>query len=144
MAEGKTTLTSFSEVQADRRRSHRVHIAMPVLVRGKKGEQGQPFEEQTHTISVNAHGCMVRMSTPVTRTQEITIINPKTAEELPCTVTSIGQRDGGRQEVGVEFAEASPVFWRIAFPPEDWDPSERKRPSTAHARPTAAAHMAKR
>jgi PilZ domain len=144
MAEGKTTLTSFSEVQADRRRSHRVHIAMPVLVRGKKGGQGQAFEEQTHTISVNAHGCMVRMSTPVARTQEITIINTKTAEELPCTVTSIGQRDGGRQEVGVEFAEASPVFWRIAFPPEDWDPSERKRPSTGHTRPSAAAQMAKR
>ncbi len=143
MAEGKTTLANLSEVQADRRRSHRVHIAMPVLVRGKKGGQGQPFEEQTHTISVNAHGCMVRMLTPVARTQEITIINTKTAEELPCTVTSIGQRDGGRQEVGVEFAEASPVFWRIAFPPEDWDPSERKRPSTSHTRP-AAAQMAKR
>jgi hypothetical protein len=144
MAEGKTTLTSYSEIQAERRRSHRVHIAMPVLVRGKKGGQGQPFEEHTHTISVNAHGCMVRMTTPVQRTQEITIINTKTAEELPCMVTSIGQRDGGRQEVGVEFAEASPVFWRIAFPPEDWDPSERKRPSTSRSATTAAAHMARR
>ncbi len=133
MAEGKSTLVSAIDNQAERRRSHRVHIAMPVLVRGKKS--GQSFEEQTHTISVNAHGCMVRLSTPLTRTQEIFIINTKTAEELPCTVTSIGQRDGGRQEVGVEFAEASPVFWRIAFPPEDWDPSERKRPS--HPRPSA-------
>jgi hypothetical protein len=139
MAEGKSTLASIGESQAERRRSHRVHIVMPVLIRGKKS--GQPFEEQTHTISVNAHGCMVRLSTPVTRAQEISIINPKTAEELPCTVTFIGQRDGGRLEVGVEFAESSPVFWRIAFPPEDWDPSERKRPS--HSRP-GALQMAKR
>lgn len=140
MAEGKSALASINESQAERRRSHRVHIAMPVLVRGKKA--GQSFEEKTHTISVNAHGCMVRLSTPVTRAQEIYIINTKTAEELPCTVSFIGQRDGGRLEVGVEFAEPSPVFWRIAFPPEDWDPSERKRPSHSHTRP--AAQMAKR
>jgi hypothetical protein len=118
-----------------------VHIAMPVLVRGKKA--GQNFEEKTHTISVNAHGCMVKLSTPVTRAQEISIVNTKTAEELPCTVSFIGQRDGGRIEIGVEFAEPSPVFWRIAFPPEDWDPSERKRPSNSNVRP-AAAQMAKR
>ncbi len=141
MAEGKSALASLGESQAERRRSHRVHIAMPVLVRGKKA--GQNFEEKTHTISVNAHGCMVKLSTPVTRAQEISIVNTKTAEELPCTVSFIGQRDGGRIEIGVEFAEPSPVFWRIAFPPEDWDPSERKRPSTPSARP-AAAQMAKR
>lgn len=114
-----------SEIAADRRRSHRVNIAMPVLVRGKKGTQ--PFEEAAQTISVSAHGCMVKMATPVARGQEIAIVNIKTAEELPSTVTFMGQKEGGKTEVGVEFAEASPLFWRIAFPPEDWDPSERKR-----------------
>ena len=113
------------ENAADRRRSHRVNITMPVLVRGKKGTQ--PFEEEAGTISVSAHGCMVRMATPVARGQEVSIVNTKTAEELPCTVTFLGQRDNGKTEVGVEFTEASPLFWRIAFPPEDWDPSERKR-----------------
>ncbi len=141
MAEGRSTLATMSESQAERRRSHRVHIAMPVLVRSKK--VGQTFEEKTHTISVNAHGCMVRLSTPVARSQEISIINTKTAEELPCTVSYIGQRDGGRIEVGVEFAEPSPVFWRIAFPPEDWDPSERKRPGHSAPRP-APTQTAKR
>ncbi len=133
MAEGRSSLATLNENQAERRRSHRVQIAMPVLIRGKKA--GQPFEEKTHTTSVNAHGCMVRLSTSVTRSQEVSIVNPKTAEELPCTVSYIGQRDGGRIEVGVEFTEPSPVFWRIAFPPEDWDPSERKRPGNSGARP---------
>jgi hypothetical protein len=114
-----------AESNSDRRRSHRVNIAMPVLVRGKKGTQN--FEEEALTISVSAHGCMVRVANPVARGQEIAIVNTKTAEELPCTVTFLGQKDGGKTEVGVEFAEASPLFWRIAFPPEDWDPSERKR-----------------
>ena len=114
------------DIPAERRRSQRVNIAMPVLVRGKRG--GQPFEEQALTISVNAHGCMVRVATPLTRLQEVAIVNVKTAEELPCKVTFLGQKEGGKTEVGVEFSEPSPVFWRIAFPPEDWDPSERKRP----------------
>ena len=114
------------DMPAERRRSQRVNIAMPVLVRGKRG--GQPFEEQALTISVNAHGCMVRVATPLTRLQEVAIVNIKTAEELPCKVTFLGQKEGGKTEVGFEFSEASPVFWRIAFPPEDWDPSERKRP----------------
>ena len=120
-----------SEIAAERRRSHRVNIAMPVLVRGKRGTQ--PFEEEAQTISVSAHGCMMRMATPVARAQEIAIVNTKTAEELPCTVTFHGQKEGGKTEVGVEFAEPSPLFWRIAFPPEDWDPSERKRPGGPRA-----------
>jgi len=121
----------------DRRRSHRVNIAMPVIVRGKKA--GQPFEEQAYTISVNAHGCMFRMATPVSRMQEVSIVNHKTAEELPCKVTFLGQKEGGKTEVGVEFVEPSPLFWRIAFPPEDWDPAERKRAGNAARSPVPPA-----
>jgi PilZ domain len=111
----------------ERRRTHRIQIVMPVIVRGKSGNH--PFQEETHTVSVNANGCMVRLEARVTRLQPVSIINPKTAEELPCRVTFLGQRHGTRTEVGLEFTEASPLFWRIAFPPEDWDPAERKRPS---------------
>jgi hypothetical protein len=123
-----------AESATDRRRSHRVNIAMPVLIRGKRGTQ--PFEESVQTISVNAHGCMMRVATPIARSQEVSIVNTKTAEELPCTVTFIGQRESGKTEVGVEFAEPSPLFWRIAFPPEDWDPSERKRSGSARPQAT--------
>lgn len=125
MSELKPPLSSADS--GDRRRTHRIQITMPVIVRGSSG--GRAFEEETHTVSVNANGCMVRLGAHVTRTQHISIVNPKTAEELPCKVTYIGQRDGTKTEVGLEFSEASPLFWRIAFPPEDWDPSERKRPS---------------
>jgi|SRR5579863_4627150 PilZ domain-containing protein len=114
------------EGAGEKRRSHRVNISMPVLVRGKTGTT--PFEEKALTVSVSAHGCLIRFATPVARGQEIAIVNAKTAEELPCTVTFLGQKESGKTEVGVEFAEPSPLFWRIAFPPENWDPSERKRP----------------
>jgi hypothetical protein len=129
MAEMKTPAQGATVDSSERRRSHRVNITMPLLVRGGKGTKA--FEEQTQTVSVSAHGCMLRMATPVARGQEVAIVNTKTAEELPCTIIFLGQKESGKTEVGVEFSEPSPLFWRIAFPPEDWDPSERKRP-TAH------------
>ena len=123
----------MADTKAPMPAEHRVNIAMPVLVRGTRG--AQRFEEESQTVSVNAHGCNLRMATPVARGQEIALVNKKTAEELPSTVTFIGQKDAGKMEVGVEFTEPSPLFWRIAFPPEDWDPSERKR--AGGARPAA-------
>jgi hypothetical protein len=132
----KPAAGTTTESGPERRRSHRVNITMPVLVRGSQGAKN--FEEDTRTISVSAHGCLMRMATPVERGAEVSIINPRTAEELPCTITFVGQKEAGKTEIGVEFAEASPLFWRIAFPPENWDPSERKRPSlTPPARPAA-------
>lgn len=134
MADTKSFVQNVAtEGGAERRRTQRVQIAMPVVVRAKDGKT--PFEETTHTVSVNANGCLVRVAGTLVRGQKISLINPKTTEELPCTVMFLGKKDGGKTEVGVEFAEASPLFWRISFPPEDWDPSERKRPGAG--RPAA-------
>ena len=121
------------------RRTQRVHILMAVLVRGTSA--GKPFQEETKTTTVNAHGCLISLGTPVTRGQKVSIVNPKTAEEVECKVAFISETKGSKTEVGLEFTEASPLFWRIGFPPEDWvDSMERKRPgaSATPARPTAA------
>jgi hypothetical protein len=134
MSDAKPMTQGAATESSDRRRSHRVYISMPVLVRGKHA--GQAFEEETQTISVSAHGGLLRVAAKLARGQAVSIVNAKTAEELPCTVTSLGQKENGKTEVGVEFTEASPLFWRIAFPPEDWDPSERKRPGSTHHRPS--------
>jgi hypothetical protein len=108
------------------RRTQRVQISMPVMVRGHK------FQENTSTVAVNAHGCLVLLKAIVQKDQEIFLINPKTAEELPGRVVSLGKPEEGKTPVAVEFAEASPLFWRINFPPEDWFTSaERKRPGAS-------------
>jgi len=127
-----SSFPTAAENNAERRRSHRVYITMPVIIRGKNGQQ--TFSEETRTASVNAHGCMVRLAEKVVKGQEVAIVNPKTVEELPCTVTFVGQKESGKTEVGLEFIEPSPHFWRITFPSDDWDPSERKRPSSASPR----------
>ena len=118
------------EDSPERRRSHRVQIAIPILVRGKSGDQA--FEEETQTVSVSAHGCKMRIRMEVWRGQEVAIVNPATAEDIACIVTFVGLKEAGKMEIGVEFVEPSPRFWRISFPPEDWDPTERKREGSAH------------
>lgn len=110
---------------APARRTQRVQISMPVLVRG------QNFHENTSTVAVNAHGCLVLLKAKVGRDDQLSLVNPKTAEELPAKVVSLGKPEDGKIPVGIEFGEPSPLFWRINFPPDDWFTSaERKRPGT--------------
>lgn len=107
------------------RRTQRVQIAMPVLVRGAS------FQETTNTIAVNAHGCLLLLKAKVARDDQLSLVNLKTAEELPAKVVSLGKAEDGKIPVGVEFGEPSPLFWRINFPPDDWFTSaERKRPGS--------------
>ncbi len=116
-AEGKTYV--------EPRRTQRVRIGMSVVVQGTDGNQ--QFEEKTKTITVNANGCLVLLGTKVKRGQALKIINPQTQEALTCAVCFLGESRDGKSEVAFEFSEPSPKFWRIAFPPNDWDPAERKR-----------------
>ncbi len=99
-----------------------MQIALPVLVRGTD------FREKTSTVSVSAHGCLVRLAAKVAQGDEVWLIHPKTAEEIPSRVVSLGKQGGEKIPDGIEFSEPSPLFWRINFPPDDWQTSmERKR-----------------
>lgn len=105
------------------RRTRRVHIVLPLLVRGTD------FHEKTTTVAVSAHGCLVMLAARVAHGDQVWLIHPKTAEEMPGRVVSMGKPEGAKTPVGIEFSEPSPIFWRINFPPSDWLTSvERKRP----------------
>ena len=60
--------------------------------------------------------------------QALLLVNSKSGEEMACTVVTVGDAVDGKSQVGIGFGQASPRFWGLMFPPEDWDPSERKRP----------------
>ena len=122
------------EAKRDTRRSKRVYIAMPVLVKFLR--DGQPYEEQTITVAVNAQGCLLRLSVAMERGQKLTIQNVKSTQEIECRVAYVGQSDAGKTQAGVEFMHQAEYFWHIAFPPDDWDPADRKRPVVE--RPKAA------
>jgi len=119
-----------SEAKRDTRRSKRVYISMPVLVKLQRG--AELYEERTTTEAVNAQGCSLRLSVAVERGQKVTIVNVKSAQEVECCVVFVGQPDSGKTKAGVEFTRAAEYFWHIAFPPDDWNTTDRRRPIIDH------------
>lgn len=121
-----------ADPKRDARRSKRVYIAMPVTVKGQQG--AETFEEKASTESVNAHGCMIRLTRVVNRDQKLTLTNLKSEETVECRVAYIGQSEGGKIQAGIEFNRPAGYFWHIAFPPDDWNATGRKKP-TLETRP---------
>src|SRR5229473_812339 len=110
-----------SWLAANRRRSQRVLMTIPVRVSGKS-DAGLPFEEETHTRAISAHGALLLMSTQVYRGQRLTLSNVLTKAALECVVAHIDRHHREHPQVGVEFALPNPMFWHVAFPPKDWTP----------------------
>jgi hypothetical protein len=104
-----------------RRRSQRVLMQVAVKIRGKDAE-GKNFEEETATLAINAHGALVLLQARITSGSSIHLQHKVTQEEQECHVAFLGPVRSGKAEVGLEFSEARPGFWRVAFPPEDWSP----------------------
>ena len=102
-----------------RRRSQRVLMQVPVRVRGTDS-QGNPFEEETETLAINAHGALTLVNARVTSGSKILLQHRRTEEEQECHVAFLGPVRAGKAEIGLEFSEPRPTFWRVAFPPEDW------------------------
>ena len=104
---------------ANQRRSQRVILAVPLRVSGNR-LSGAPFVEHAKTLIVNAHGALLQLQEPLREGQTLSIMNVTTGEEITCKVVDLSQGANGVSEVGVEFAEPSPRFWRVSFPPADW------------------------
>jgi hypothetical protein len=102
-----------------RRRSMRVLLSVPILVSGKTTDN-KDFEELTRTLVVNAHGALIALGAKVAAGQAINVANPATQFSMECRVVYLGNSQGGKIQMGVEFVKPSPRFWQIDFPPDDW------------------------
>jgi len=110
-----------SWLAANRRRSQRVLMKLPVRVAGQIGA-AESFEEDTHTLAISAHGAMLVVEAPVYRGQHFTLLNIQTKASLECIVVHVDRFPGQPVQVGAEFLLPNPTFWRVAFPPKDWSP----------------------
>jgi hypothetical protein len=121
---------------ANQRRSQRILLSIPLRVSGKR-VNGTAFVEHTKTLIVSAHGALLQLEEPVLQGQSLNLRNVVTGEEVACQVVDLNPGSSGLAEIGVEFAQPNPRFWRVSFPPTDWSPRspEAKRfassPSTA-------------
>jgi len=94
-------------------------MSVPVVVYRAPGE-GRQFYESTQTLVVNAHGALISLTDMVVPRQKLRMQNPSSGENLECRVVSVKRSQIGPPQVAVEFARATPGFWRMAFPPADW------------------------
>src|SRR4030088_880073 len=117
LAESRET----SWLAANRRRSQRVLMTMPVRISGQTGV-GLRFEEETQTRAISAHGALILVSTQVYRGQRLTLSNVQAKAALECVVAHIDRHRSDHPQVGVEFMLPNPMFWHVAFPPKDWTP----------------------
>jgi hypothetical protein len=107
--------------RSPKRRSQRVLMSLAVRVHGYDAAGGR-IDEETQTLAINAHGALVLMKSRVTSGGQLFLMNKRTEEEQECHVVFLGPVRGGKAEIGLEFTEARPGFWRVTFPPEDWTP----------------------
>ena len=101
------------------RRSDRVLLDIPLVIRGHSG--GRAFQEETFTVTVSAHGALLMLETEVSLGQKLVVMNPKSSEEREVRVAYKGAVHAGLAQVAVEFASPSPEFWQMESPPENWN-----------------------
>jgi hypothetical protein len=106
-----------------------------VRIRGLDAE-GKEFTEETDTLAINAHGALILLSARVTSGGILRMMHQRTNEEQECHVVFLGPVRNGKAEVGLEFSDSRPAFWRVAFPPEDWSPRHPEARTATHTRVT--------
>jgi hypothetical protein len=109
-----------------KRRSQRVVIDVPVTVFGQSSS-GKIFTENTKTVTVNAHGALVTLNVDIDPQKSALLLHAKTGTQVQCRVAYRKETKKGCFDVGLEFASPNPKLWGITFPPEDWNPADRKK-----------------
>jgi hypothetical protein len=102
------------------RRSKRVPAQLPVLVQGESADRSS-FEDPTRAIILSAHGCLLTLSAAVRLGQKVVLRNVSNHHWQDCRVVYVGDKQGGRTEVGLRFKSPSPNFWGLDNPPTDWN-----------------------
>jgi hypothetical protein len=95
---------------SERRKSRRSQQSVPLLVYGSDAEK-QPFHEETETLEVNDHGCLLAIENEVVRGQRLFLTNTSNQAEHECRVVHVGKRVRGKAKIGVAFLRPAPRFW---------------------------------
>jgi hypothetical protein len=95
----------------ERRRTPRVYVHIPLFVYGRT-PAGDPFHEETWTISINGSGGLISMSSCVQPGQRLVVTNQGNDQTEQCIVVSVkaGPTDGSK--IALKFPAPMPQFWR--------------------------------
>jgi hypothetical protein len=111
---------SQTEPWAMKRRSQRLTLSVAVIAY-RLSKHGAPFYEGTHTLVVSAHGALINLAANVATDQRFILKNALSGQEQTCRIVFRKKKLFRPTEVGIEFQQPAPKFWRVAFPPPDWN-----------------------
>ena len=94
---------------ADRRATSRIDAHLPLFVYGSLPD-GDPFYEETFTISINGTGGLILMESSVQRGQRIMVTNQGNDQTQECIVVSVAAQLAGSY-VAFRFLSPTPQFW---------------------------------
>ncbi len=104
---------------AERRRSDRIWLTIPVRVEGTDSN-GQTFQCEGRAISLSRHGARVQIPRSLNKGQALRLKSPtgEYEEEFKVVASIVlpGEKDG---EYGVECLDEKANFWGIEFPISD-------------------------
>ena len=72
-----------------------------------KRPNGEDFSEDARTLVVNAHGALISLAAPVAAGQQVTVANKATRQSLECRIVYLGNAQGGKTQMGIEFVKPS-------------------------------------
>jgi hypothetical protein len=98
------------------RRSERILLDVPVIVRGEAANHDD-FLEETFTVTISAHGALLMLGAGVTLGQKVMVRNALNQHEQEARVAYKGTMHAGLAQVGIEFVRESPEFWPLSAPP---------------------------
>ena len=110
---------------AQRRRSQRVHLAVPLNVVWKTSD-GVRHSAHAKSEVVNAYGGLLQMNEPYPPIKQVVELShlPKHQSSRARVVWVMEPEDGKSARVAVELAIPSQAFWGISFPPAPSTPSD--------------------
>ncbi|HXZ12401.1 MAG TPA: hypothetical protein VEG64_08405 [Candidatus Sulfotelmatobacter sp.] len=106
----------------ERRRSQRVLLRVRAHVH--VAIQGKNSSFDVTTLSVNPHGALILLERNLPAETRLVLEHGITRDRVTCKVSRAPREMPEGYHVPLEFDSPAPEFWRIAFPPADWRPTE--------------------
>ncbi|MGE5327649.1 MAG: hypothetical protein ACM3NO_11465 [Deltaproteobacteria bacterium] len=105
---------------ANRRRSTRLDLVLPVVLSGRDAS-GEIFREETETATVNLHGAKIATARNILVGMQVTIENLMTGVAEKAVCVRVYERAPGESKYFIATQLVRPGnIWGIEDPPEDW------------------------
>jgi hypothetical protein len=104
-------------------------MSMKVLIYGDN-EEGI-FRHWTRSLSVSAHGGVMRLDAPLNVGQTFQMVNEHNGKKATGKVVSVRKTREGLVHVSFEFVESGEKFWSMTFPAAGAKPLRRLMPRVA-------------